>query len=386
MGLFRMIIVRQAIAAFLACMVFGAPVPAQNGRAYEFVLIDALPDDKGSTAKGINAFAEAVGYTYSDAEAYRAFLWEIEKSCAACDYNSIMIDLGTLGASYTRAYGINDLKQVVGYSYNAQGFSRAFLWEEGVMTDLGALGSGLWSAAFSINNAGQVVGYAYTSDQWNAYHAFLWQEAKTCVQCGNEGVMIDLGTLGGDHSVAFVINDPGQVVGRSEILSGSSRYHAFLWERVRTCVQCGTEERMTDLGTLGGDHSDAWGLNDLGQVVGWSEVIPGDPAFHAFLWEDGVMTDLGTLGGELSEARAVNNPGQVVGYSRTQTDDPRACLWEGDKIIDLNDLLPSGVGWELIFANDINDEGCIVGTAFNGEESQAFLLIPGPALQKAPTF
>jgi len=59
---------------------------------------------------------------------------------------------------------------------------------------------------------------------------------------------------------------------------------------------------ITDLGTLGGNNSFPLGINDRGQVVGWSETADidpnsGFPTFHAFLWNRGVMHDLGTLGG-----------------------------------------------------------------------------------------
>ena len=55
---------------------------------------------------------------------------------------------------------------------------------------------------------------------------------------------------------------------------------------------------VTDLGTLGGAYTDPWGINDAGQVVGYSDTTEGD--FHAFITgPDGMgMRDLGTLGGD----------------------------------------------------------------------------------------
>ena len=73
---------------------------------------------------------------------------------------------------------------------------------------------------------------------------------------------------------------------------------------------------MTDLGTLGGDYSIAYGINDMGQVVGESTTDNGQT--HAFITgPDGVgMTDLGTLGGDYSLAFGINDAGQVVGVLR----------------------------------------------------------------------
>jgi probable HAF family extracellular repeat protein len=100
--------------------------------------------------------------------------------------------------------------------------------------------------------------------------------------------MQDLGTLGGEWSVAHGINARGQIVGSSDTAAGTE--HAFLWE-------AGTG--MQDLGTLGGFDSTAYAydINARGQIVGASYTAAGPG--HAFLWEAGTgMQDLGTLGGE----------------------------------------------------------------------------------------
>ena len=113
----------------------------------------------------------------------------------------------------------------------------------------------------------------------------------------------DLGTLGGSQSEALGVNNYTQVVGYSNVASGAE--HAFLWT-----IAGG----MQDLGTLGGSASHAYAINDSGQVVGSSTTAAGDT--HAFLWTvtDG-MRDLGTLGGALSEARAISKSGAIVGGS-----------------------------------------------------------------------
>src|SRR5438552_3463931 len=161
--------------------------------------------------------------------------------------------------------------------------------------DLGTLG-GLQSGAGAVNDSGQIVGFS-ALPVFGA-HAFSWTAA---------GGMIDLGTLGGPGSGTLAVDANGQVVGGSIVTLGVSN-HAFSWTPAGG---------MIDLGALGGlgifTQSVAFALNDAGQVVGRSTITGGS---HAFSWTPaGGMIDLGTLGGT-STAAAVNANGQVVGSSK----------------------------------------------------------------------
>ena len=144
-------------------------------------------------------------------------------------------------------------------------------------------------------------------------------------------------------------------------------------------VMAVTQYTITDLGTLGGDYSYVTGINDSGQVAGFS-YITGTTTEHAFLYDGGNMTDLGTLGGSRSKARGINDSGQVVGWSDTTNDDCRAFLYDGGNMIDLNTLLPTGSGWQLWTAYGINDSGQIVGNGHinGGDDTRAFLMTPVP--------
>ena len=69
---------------------------------------------------------------------------------------------------------------------------------------------------------------------------------------------------------------------------------------------------MNDLGTLGGEMSGGYGINNAGQVVGWSQTSTGQ--HHAFLYSDGKMQDIGPLttsNGSSAEARDINDNGLI---------------------------------------------------------------------------
>jgi len=89
----------------------------------------------------------------------------------------VMKDLGTLpGGGSSAAYGINDRGQIVGSSTAASGYAHAFLFEHGVMKDLGMLPGGNQSIAQGINNRGQIAGYSATA--YSPWHAVLWRPER----------------------------------------------------------------------------------------------------------------------------------------------------------------------------------------------------------------
>jgi probable HAF family extracellular repeat protein len=139
---------------------------------------------------------------------------------------------------------------------------------------------------------------------------------------------------------------------------------------------------MFDLGTLGGASSQAFGLDERGDVVGISRTKAG--ATHPFLWRPGAahgtngrMADLGTLGGIGANAYALNDRGEVVGSSYLQGNATfHAFLHSGGRRFDLNRALPTDSEWILYAANAINDVGQIAGWGTLGGRQRAFQLSP----------
>lgn len=325
-------------------------------------------------------------------------------------------DLGTLGGDSSQAFGINNSGQVTGGSTIANGRSRAFIWDRATgMQDLGTLGGDISSIGTGINDSGQVTGESTTADRRS--RAFIWGRATD---------MQDLGTLSNGSTAGNGINDIGQVTGFSETAGG--RRHAFVWDRATGIRNLGTlpdgfsstgidinnsgqvtgsstapspnedpiqsanfailwdsVTGMQNLGTIGrdpsADFSIGTGINDSGQVTGGSNFTEGNFETHAFLWDPVTgMRDLGTLPNRgFNVGNGINASGQVTGLSGGEPGvdiDPHAFLWDGMSMLDLNDLIDPGSGWNLFTGNGINDAGQITGSGIIGGQTHAFVLTP----------
>jgi probable HAF family extracellular repeat protein len=345
----------------------------QDGVAQE---LGALPGSNSTMAVWVSDGGQVAGLSQNGIDpltggpAFEAILWGQAGS---------ITDLGTLGGNQSIANAVNNRGQVAGVAlntisdaYTSTGLffvpgatqAHAFRWTKSQgMLDLGTLG-GTDSAAFLINESGQIVGWSFTNTTVNpttglpTLDPFLWEN----------GTMLDLGTLGGTIGQPNGLNNRGQVVGSSN-LAGDLTEHPFLWSR---------SEGMKDLGTLGGTFGHADYINDLGEVVG-TATPTGDPFLRAFLWRNGVMTDLGTLGTDpSSESFGVNSQGQVVGNTFAPGTDLRGFLWEdGGPMVDLNTLIPSNPDLQLTRALYINDRGEIaVQGNFSTGVIHAFVLTP----------
>lgn len=185
--------------------------------------------------------------------------------------------------------------------------------------------------------------------------------ASAARAAGGTYTAVDLGTLGGNVSQARGINPQGQVVGSSTTAEGQT--HAFLWAK----------GVMTDLG-LSWPFSVAFAINPRGQVV----VGTGDAAL---LWEKGVISPLSTVGS--ATPYDINPAGQVVGVSETITDHFHAFhafRWDKGVMTDLGTL-----GGFSSQATGINPAGQVVGESATAgyTGSHAFLWEKGVMIDLA---
>jgi len=387
---------RATISEFVRTILFIAfmlPAAGMAQTQYSVTIFDGL----GGTAGGANSindrgWASGAANLPGDAVSHAA-LWINGPN---------VIDLGSLGGiggNSAVAWPVkNNIGLIVGISDTAENnplgeaFScwpffasgaptgkicRGFRWVSGVMTALPPFPGGYNSYATGANNRGQVVGWAENgvhdpscdpAFQILQFRAAMW---------GPNGEMQELPPLPGDStSAATAINDQGQVVGISGAcgvaVGGVSAAHAVLWEN----------GVPTDIGNLGGTTwNTPTAINSRGTVVGFS--LPADQNgtrnYEAFIWtRNGGLHSLGKLPGDIrSAAFGVNDRNQVVGLSRGGPFGIRAFLWENGVITDLNDLTLSGSPY-LLYANDINNSGQLVGEAFDTEtgEAPAFLATP----------
>lgn len=173
----------------------------------------------------------------------------------------------------------------------------------------------------------------------------------TALQAAPQYFIHDLGTLGGTYSNAAGINEAGQVAGFSN-LAGNAPLQAFLWQNGAA---------LTSLPTLGGTQGIAAGINNSGVIVG-NSTTSSDLATRGFAWNAGTIRQLSTLGGTLSRANAVNDSGVIAGVSAIAGNTAEhGAVWSSATSATPTDLGTRGGLHSQ--GNDINFSGQVVGYA-----------------------
>jgi probable HAF family extracellular repeat protein len=326
--------------------------PAWPAPRYVVTDLEAFSPSNGGV-RNLNEWGHCIGLGLGGTPpAYRAFLFQ----------DGRMMLLSLEAGQETHASGLNDRGQVVGWGrQSATGQFVPFFYEAGVFTPL----SGVNALPMAINNRGVVVGAL--SNQVNGRVAFVWEA----------GHVQSLGTFGYAESAAMDINDQGEVVGLAQtvdpgipsLLGGAPQpeiqQRAFRWFQ-------GT---ATLLGAPGGPNTVAMAVNRHGQIAG--SVQQGDGTFRAFLYAEGVMTNLGGAVRH-SQAYDVNDRGEVVGYANFEAhlSSTHGFVYQDGRLSDLNHLIDPQLGLEIMTADTINNAGQIGGSAWKNGRWHAVLLTP----------
>jgi probable HAF family extracellular repeat protein len=369
------------------------------------------PQKKSIRKYQVFFFPDTLGGTTSAANAINDLGWAMGSADSAGNANSEavawiegkLVKLGTLGGPNSSVawesvknnqgliVGISDtsIAQPRGevFSCVAGGFLPAsgntcqgFLWQDGHISALPTLG-GDNAFATGINNKGQAIGWAETSYEDPTCNLPQVLQFLPFVYNVMTAKITALQTYPGDSDgTVDTINDKGQMAGISGICSdavgGASAIHAVYWP----------DQNSTpiDMGNLGGM---AWntpsGMNSKGEVVGFGN-SSGDQnaAFNpiAFYWNVNTgIKNLGTLAQDTNSiAYAINKSGLIVGQSFGGPNGSHAFISQDGTMTDLNSLMIGHNAFTLVYANDVNDNGVIVGGAFNPKtgEAPAFAAVP----------
>lgn len=329
----------RAVRQLAITMAAAAVASLANAEGYKFrsLTIEGQP---GVSAAAVSNRGVVVGAVVAGDAGNGAAIWKRGQPTLLAD----------LGPSGSRPYAINDRGQVAGYSIDDIE-ARAVVWNGTVPTILRApVGSGQAPmTATAINDRGQAAGNTFPYNELQS-QAVKW--------VGTVGVFLD--RLGANVSVASGINNSGDVVGYIEGPNGSGTREPVVWH--------GTKPTILGvlLPTICCNQASA--INDAGQVVGWSS-LDGRGTIRAILWNGDTTPVVLKPLSSADRALAINNRQKVVGAMNVGGF-TSAVMWDlatGDGV-DLNTFLSARereAGWVLFDALGINDDGVIVGTAFN---------------------
>jgi len=289
---------------------------------------------------------------------------------------------------------INNTGQVVGYKEMGDGHDEAIIYQGGVVTGLGTFG-GTDSIAMGMNSSGYIVGNFKTSSGethgfqvYNNVFTDLFSAAGIINVAGVNNSNTVFGSILGPYNEEVegwlikhaVFYDNGLVTNISMGMNADNSHPVAIndvGQAVFAQYPCGDCKNsfLYSGGTL---ESFGWfiatDLNDQGHLVGTRSSYSWNQDDEGILYHDGTETILNCPGPDCYP-QAINNQGQIVGNSRYD-DTYHAFVYSNGSMTDLDALLPSGSGWNLVEATDINDSGQIIGFGWFNADWHAYLLDP----------
>lgn len=270
-----------------------------------------------------------------------------------------LVDLGVIqGGDFSYAYDISNTGLIVGRSRgryptgpdsDARGttHSARFTYDGSYVQDLGSLGGSRGGQAEAVNDSGMAAGFSHVGEDANGQRIY-----RGYVNHYLTGYTQELGTLGnGRDSRAYGINNNGKVVGWSNTLADGSDHQAFVYDTATNSMDA------LQGPILGGARSFAFDINDSDQIVGTATTANGSA--NAFLYQNGQATNLGSLDNSgYSEARGINESGQVTGFSLDSDKNYTAFIYD-----DVNGMQSLGGMGGDSEGYDINSKGQVVGKA-----------------------
>jgi uncharacterized membrane protein len=235
--------------------------------AYTYTTVD-VPGATFTTAYAINNVGQIVGI----ATGFGAFL----------DTHGVFTSISVPGYPSSAALSINDAGQIV-----LGVFDLSYLYSGGVFTPI--LVPGTATVARGINNAGQIVGN-YGLENGSPNHGFV----------DTNGVFTTIDAPGATFGTAPLgINDRGQIIGT--FVDSSRHSHEFL----------DTNGVFTTIEVPGALSIQLSGINNAGQIVG--EYVDSSGHAHGFLDTNGNFTTIDVPGAQVTNLFGINDAGQIVG-------------------------------------------------------------------------